>query len=188
MKITINRRRFLTRSLCLPAAFSAGAISLPGASRSVEVHPSKTSHLKLSCNLYSFNTPLSEGTLTLEEVIDFCADLGLAAVDPTAYYFPGYPVPPKDEVLYAVKQHAFRQGLDISGTGVRNDFTNPSPNTRASSVELVKNWIETAAKLDAPCCASSPAAMNRKDIPKKKYSNGSSKRCGNVRTTARSTA
>ncbi len=150
MKTTLNRRNFLARSLYLPAAFSAGTLSLQGASRPKPSIKPRTPNLKLSCNLYSFNRPLTDGTMTLEEVFNFCADLGFAAVDPTAYYLPGYPVPPKDEVLYAVKQHAFRQGLDISGTGVRNDFTNPSPNTRNSSMQLVKNWVEAAAKLDAP--------------------------------------
>ncbi len=143
MPTTCDRRTFLARSLSLPAA-------LPAVFREASPASPRRSNLKLSCNLYSFNTPLNEGTLTLEEVIDFCGDLGFAAIDPTAYYFPGYPIAPEEAYLYAVKQRAFRHGLAISGTGVRNDFTNPSPNTRAASVQLVKNWVEAAARLDAP--------------------------------------
>jgi len=36
--------------------------------------------IKLSCNLYSFNGPLRSGEMTLEQAIDFCAELGFEAV------------------------------------------------------------------------------------------------------------
>ena len=41
-------------------------------------------------------------------------------------------------------------GLDISGTGVRNDFAIPDPEKRKLEVQLVKDWILVAAKLGAP--------------------------------------
>jgi sugar phosphate isomerase/epimerase len=88
--------------------------------------------------------------MTLEEVIDFCADLGFDAVDPTGYYFPGHPAPPSDEYLHAVKRRAFLNGLDISGTGVRNDFTQPEAAKREADVAHVGRWVEVAARLGAP--------------------------------------
>ncbi|RYF68374.1 MAG: sugar phosphate isomerase/epimerase, partial [Cytophagaceae bacterium] len=103
-----------------------------------------------SCNLYSFNEPLVNKTMTLEQVLAFCADTGFAAVDPTAYYFPGYPVLPEDSYTYLIKRKAFRLGLDISGTGVRTDFTLPDPTRRKAEIELVRQWIGFAAKLGAP--------------------------------------
>jgi sugar phosphate isomerase/epimerase len=106
--------------------------------------------VKLSCNLYSFNDPLRSGEMKLEEVIEFCARLNFAAVDPTAYYFPGYPALPDDSYLNAVKRKTFLLGLDISGTGVRNDFTLPDKGRRDAEVALVKTWIECAARLGAP--------------------------------------
>ena len=45
---------------------------------------------------------------------------------------------------------AFSLGLEISGTGVRNDFTDPDPLKRRESIELVKNWIVAAEKIGAP--------------------------------------
>lgn len=105
---------------------------------------------KLSCNLYSFNKPLSEGTMTLEEVIDFCADLGFDAIDPTGYYFPGYPEVPDDDYIYHIKRKAFLQGLAISGTGIRNDFTQADKRKREADIALIRNWVPVAAKLDAP--------------------------------------
>jgi sugar phosphate isomerase/epimerase len=41
-------------------------------------------------------------------------------------------------------------GLDISGTGVRNDFATPDKTLRATSVQHVKEWIEVAARMGAP--------------------------------------
>ncbi|HSU51002.1 MAG TPA: sugar phosphate isomerase/epimerase family protein, partial [Segetibacter sp.] len=41
-------------------------------------------------------------------------------------------------------------GLDISGTGIKNDFTSPDKKKRQEDINLVKNWIEVAAKLGAP--------------------------------------
>lgn len=106
--------------------------------------------VRLSCNLYSFNEPLTNKTMTLEQVLAFCADTGFAAIDPTAYYFPGYPALPDDSYTYLIKRKAFRLGLDISGTGVRNDFTLPDPTRRKAEIELVRQWIGFAAKLGAP--------------------------------------
>ena len=106
--------------------------------------------IKLSCNLYSFNAPLRSREMSLEQVFDFCAELGFDAVDPTGYDFPGYPDPPADAYLYALKRRAFLSGLDISGTGVRNDFTQPEAAKRETDVTHVGRWAEVAAKLGAP--------------------------------------
>lgn len=110
----------------------------------------RPARIKLSCNLYSFNAPLRGGEMTLEQVIDFCAELGFDAVDPTGYYFPGHPEPPSEAYVNGIKRRAFLAGLDISGTGVRNDFTAPDPAARERDLAHVKRWIEVAARLGAP--------------------------------------
>lgn len=146
-----SRRHFLKRSLAFPfgAAIGTAPFVETGSGHAYLPKP-PASHLKLSCNLYSFNDPLMSGAMTLDDVLKFCSDLGFAAVDPTGYYFPGYPAPPDDAYVYHIKQKAFLLGLDISGTGVRNDFTRPDADARAADVELVKRWVEVAAKMDAP--------------------------------------
>lgn len=106
--------------------------------------------LKTSLNAYSFNSLLSDGSMDLDYLLEHCAKEGFDAVDITAYYFPGYPEVPSDEYLYHIKQKAFFLGLEISGTGVRNDFTNPDINKRRESIQLVKNWIIAAEKLGSP--------------------------------------
>ena len=110
----------------------------------------KLDHIRLSCNLYSFNEALMSGQMTLDQVLTFCANIGFDAVDPTAYYFPNYPALPDDRYVYQIKRNAFRLGLDISGTGVRNDFTLPNPARRKAEVDLVRKWVEVAARLGAP--------------------------------------
>jgi len=108
------------------------------------------SRIKTSLNAYSFNSPLANGSMDLDGLLEFCASEGFDAVDITAYYFPGYPEVPPDDYLYRIKRKAFLLGLEISGTGVRNDFTDPDINSRREGIRLVKEWIIAAEKLGAP--------------------------------------
>ena len=48
------------------------------------------------------------------------------------------------------KRNAFLLDLDISGTGVRNDFADPDKETRESSVKMIEAWVIAAAKLGIP--------------------------------------
>jgi sugar phosphate isomerase/epimerase len=133
----------------LPLGVGAGVAWLGESVASAAVLD-KSARLKLSCNLYSFNAPLQKKQMTLEEVLKFCADVGFDAVDPTGYYFPTYPTVPDDTYVYRIKQKAYRLGLDISGTGIRNDFTLSDVQKRKAQVELVKKWSGFAAHLGAP--------------------------------------
>lgn len=140
-----HQRRLLLKSAALtPLMLASETIT-----KASQEH-ARRSRIKLSCNLYSFNGPLRNRQMTLEQVVEFCADTGFEAVDPTGYYFPNYPELPGDDYVYRIKRRAFRLGLDISGTGVRNDFTLADPAQRRKEVELVKKWVGLAAKLDAP--------------------------------------
>jgi len=104
----------------------------------------------MSLNAFSFNAPLSDKKMNLDDLLETSAEIGFEGIDITAYYFPGYPNVPPDDYLYHVKRKAFRLGLDITGTGVRNDFTEPDQNKRREHITLVKNWIDAASKLGAP--------------------------------------
>jgi len=114
------------------------------------------SYVKTSLNAYSFNSLLNAGLkegdkgFTLFDLLNFCAKNNFDAVDLTGYFFPGYPDVPTDEYINNVKRRCFELGLDISGTGVKNNFADPDPKKRAADVELVKKWIDVAAKLGAP--------------------------------------
>lgn len=143
--MSLDRRNFLKTTPLGVLASTAGSKS-----PLLEIKPIAHGPIKLSCNLYSFDAQLRKGEMTLEEVFAFCSNLGFAAVDPTGYYFPNYPEVPPDDYVFDLKKKAFRLGLDISGTGVRTDFSNPDPAQRATDVELVRKWVEVAAKMDAP--------------------------------------
>ncbi len=106
--------------------------------------------LKIGLNAYSFNDPLIKGTMTLDDMLDYCAEKGFDGVDITGYYFPGYPAVPPDELIFHIKKKAFRLGLEITGTGVRNDFTWSDPVKRQEEKKLVKNWVIVAEKLGSP--------------------------------------
>lgn len=105
---------------------------------------------KISLNAYSFNTPLRNGSMTVDDMLDFCATQGIEGIDLTGYYLPGYPNVPSDEYLYHIKRKAFLLGIDISGTGIRTDFSTPDKAKREADIALVKNWIVAASKLGAP--------------------------------------
>ncbi len=113
-------------------------------------------HVKTSLNAYSFAKALNDHIkgrgegMTLFQLLDFAAQNNFDAVDLTGYFFPGYPAVPDDAFINSIKRRAHVLGLDISGTGVRNDFANPDPSKRAADVKHVKEWIDVAAKLGAP--------------------------------------
>ncbi|KOH42542.1 sugar phosphate isomerase/epimerase family protein [Sunxiuqinia dokdonensis] len=144
---SVSRRDLLKAALAAPIV-AAGSMA-PGYAGALI--PEIYSHLlKLSLNLYSFNSLLSRGERDLFDMLDFCASHNFEAIDPTGYYFPGYPEVPSDGFIFEFKRQAFLLGLDISGTGVRNDFASPNASDRRKDVELIKKWVEVAAKLGSP--------------------------------------
>lgn len=145
------RRQFLKTVMALPAAGALGTLSTIQHALSQQKPDRKGgARLKTSLNAYSFDASLKDGSMNLELLLDFCAGQGFDGVDLTGYYFPGYPEVPDDAYVYRIKRKAFLLGLDISGTGVRNDFTYADGDRRKADVALVKNWIVSAAKLGAP--------------------------------------
>jgi sugar phosphate isomerase/epimerase len=149
MKQPTNRRQALQKIAAVPLlAGSALSGVVPVPARPAARNGRQ--NLKTSLNAYSFNKPLREGTMSMGELLEFCSETGFEAVDITAYYFPGYPEVPSDAYLYEVKRKAFRLGLVISGTGVRNDFTHTDKKKRQESIQLVKNWVVAAEKIGAP--------------------------------------
>jgi len=110
MHDSLQRRGFLKRSLGL-----AAAAALPGPALALgEVRRRNGTRIKIALNAYSFNRPLSEGRMTLDDVIDYCALHGVDGVDPTGYYFAGYPSAPSDESVFNLKRKAFQNGVTIA--------------------------------------------------------------------------
>ena len=151
-----TRRNFLKTAALLPLAASAGASSVLAA-----IAPPKRAggpNLKISLNAYSFAKLLNDQLLgrgagiSLSDLAEFCAKHNFDAIDPTAYYFPGYRErkPPTDKFLFDFKKRCFELGVAISGTGTGNNFTVADKAARAKDVEWVKRTVEMAAKIGAP--------------------------------------
>jgi sugar phosphate isomerase/epimerase len=140
MPVELLRRLFLAQAVALTSAAAAPV---------GEVQRIKGTHIKVGLNAYSFNRPLQAGTMTLDDVLDYCTQHNVDGLDATGYYFPGYPKVPSDEYIYRLKRKAYLNGVTIAGTGVRNDFTLPDAARRKGEIQLVKDWIEVARKLGA---------------------------------------
>ncbi len=134
----------LTRRSCLAASLAA---PLAAASRSGEVTRTAGTRIRIALNAYSFNKPLLSGKMTIPQLIEYCARHNFDGLDLTGYYFLGYPKVPTDEAIYSVKRAAFQNGVTIIGTGVRNDFALTDAASLRGHVQLVKDWIDVAAKL-----------------------------------------
>ena len=132
----MQRRNFLALAAAAPLIADGGVKRLTPGTR-----------IRLGLNAYSFNRPLMDGTMTIPDVLAYCAKQNIDGVDLTGYYFRGYPNVPSDETIYAIKRAAFLNGVTITGTGVRNDFALTDASSRRGHVQLVKEWIDVAAKL-----------------------------------------
>jgi sugar phosphate isomerase/epimerase len=152
------RRAFLKTAALLPFAACAcagGDVAAAGVAPPARVGGPK---LRISLNAYSFAKLLNDRLLnrgpglSLIELAEFCAKLDFDAIDPTAYYFPGYRerTPPPEKFLFDLKKRCFELGLGISGTGTGNNFTVADKAARAKDREWVMRTVEMAAKLGAP--------------------------------------
>ncbi len=154
-----TRREFIRRTSLLPLAAALGGTLFDATTARATTTPLRRiggPKLKLSLNAFSFNQRLQnhlenkQPGLSLLELLEFCAQHDFDAIDPTGYYFPGYPEVPTDAFINDFKRRAYQLGLDISGTGIRNDFATPDAARRAADVRRAKAWIEVGAKLGAP--------------------------------------
>jgi len=153
MSSATPRREFLKHSAWLSlAAFGLTA-------RAAEPTPSgKLSRLRTSLNAYSFYVELNLGLMdptnpkgmNLSQLLTFTAEAGFDAIDLTGYFFASYPKVPTDAEIFAVKHEAFRLGLEISGSGVKNEVTTADKALRAEGKQRIKDWVEVCVKLGAP--------------------------------------
>jgi len=149
---TDNKRHFLV-FIAIASLVLSATITYAQKKKTKDTHE----QIILSVNAYSFSDLLSakdnrdkQPVYTYFNLLDWCASQNIKALDPTGYFFPGYPEVPSDEYIASFKKRATELGIAISGTGIRNDFASPDPAVRAAGVELAKKWIVVASKLGAP--------------------------------------
>lgn len=92
--------------------------------------------------------PKSDGKeIDMFGFIDYCVSLDCDAAELTSYFFE----PSADDgYLRELRQHAFVNGISISGTAIGNDFSVDGPQALQSQIKQTIAWIEKAAILGAP--------------------------------------
>jgi sugar phosphate isomerase/epimerase len=161
MPTTMGRRRFI-------AAAALGPAAALGSGRATAVEPVKRAgpaRMKLSCCAYSYRQFLSgdKRTMTLDDFIGTCADIGLDGVELTSYYFPSTDA----AYLNHLKRQCFLNGLDVSGTAAGNNFCVAPGEGRDRQIAGVRQWIDHAADLGAPVmrvfAGSAPRGTSEED-------------------------
>lgn len=149
MPFELSRRHFLSGLAGASLAWPALATAADPVKRNGK------SHLKLSLAAYSFHRALSQnwptakkqGSMTLLDFVDFCAEQDLDGTELTSYYFPAEVTP---DYLRQIREKCFRLGLDVSGTAIGNDFCKPAGEALDREKALTRQWIDYAAELGAP--------------------------------------
>jgi hypothetical protein len=121
MSMLSQRRRFLQVAPLIPLSIAAGRWWGGGTSQAA-VRPIQRvggPSIKIALNAYSFSKLLNDHAkgrdagMSLDQLVDFCARHGFDGLDPTGYFFPGYPKVPADEYVNNFKRRAFDVGIDI---------------------------------------------------------------------------
>jgi sugar phosphate isomerase/epimerase len=147
MPLPTPRRDFLsTLSVTAlgSALWSSTGQSAPAADK-VQRHGK--AHFKFSLAAYSYRDLFKNGTCTLHDFIDDCVKFGLDGTELTSYYFPSDVTATS---LAEIRARCFRQGLDVSGTAIGNDFGMAAGEKRTQQIALTKTWIDRAVILGAP--------------------------------------
>lgn len=166
-----SRRNLLMAGATGAAALLAGRVptfGVPAGSSSaaarLDAFPGLPPFIKLSLAGYSFRKQLDtegkKGEMSLIDLADLCAKLGLGAVEPTSYYF----FSTDDDFVYNLKRHIMLLGLEVSGMPINNNFALPDGPDFDKQFDHVRKWIDVAAKLGAPnmrVFAGRPGSMER---------------------------
>jgi sugar phosphate isomerase/epimerase len=140
-----TRRQFLQSAALAGTACALAPRSAP-AIDPIQRHGK--SHLRLSMAAYSYRKYLDlkikpKPPMTLDDFVDVAADLGLDAVEPTAYYF----ADTSPDYLAHLKGHCTCLGLDVSGSAVGNNFATSDPAKLKQQLAYVRDWTEHTARL-----------------------------------------
>ena len=140
-----------TRRQFLGSAVAAGAGSALAAGTASAIEPVRRNgkaHIRLSIAAYSYRKYLAlnikpKPPMTLDDFVETAADMGLDAVEPTAYYF----AEKTPDYLAHLKGKCTRLGLDVSGTAVGNNFCVRDPDKLREQIAYVKEWVDITARL-----------------------------------------
>lgn len=172
-----SRRSFLKASSL--ATVSLGGIGLGEIARAADKPFTRAQgggRLRLGLAAYSFRNhfgwmkgkkkkAVTEPPITMEGFVDFCAAHDCGGAELTSYFFPG---DAGEQYFADMRGYAHQRGVDICGTAVGNNFSNPKGSEkRAEQMDYVKLWIDRAALMGAPhirvFAGSHPKGVNEAD-------------------------
>jgi sugar phosphate isomerase/epimerase len=95
--------------------------------------------------MYSFNRQARAGEIGIEGFLDYCGELGLDGVDLLSYYW-------TDQAAEMAKAPEWlqRNRLTLAAYAVGNNFVQAEASARATQMQMVRDGIDTAARLGAP--------------------------------------
>jgi len=103
--------------------------------------------IKIGCAAYSYREYLNDGRMKYEDFIEEAYRIGLDGVELTLYWLPS-----KDASYFRkLKRLSLYRGLSISCAGISTNFCNPNVSERMKTIEAVKEGLEIAHELGAPC-------------------------------------
>ena len=142
-----NSRRDAIKNLIMAPALLSFPALLSATPSTGRTETTYSKRLQYSVNAYSFNDEFRSGQMDLFDMMEFAADIGLNAVDLTAYYFSPYPKLPKNPEIFALKKRALELGLNISWTGVRNNFVTADLEARKRDLKMIKDWLDISSTI-----------------------------------------
>lgn len=146
-----GRREFLGR-----LTWAAGALALPAGAWAAKPWDRKEYHFTgLSLAAYSMRKFMhwsrdkeQTGTMDMFQFLDYCAGLGIAGAELTAYFFP-----PEVDGAYCrrIKRHAQVLGLDLTGGAIGNKFSYAPGSAEAQKeLDYTRKWIDLYAEMGVP--------------------------------------
>lgn len=106
--------------------------------------------MKLAISSYSFHRfgsgPEGKDKPSFAAMIETCANLGIDGIELLGVHFDH--TEPGD--LYALKQLAFRRGVQIIAVSAHHNFVTPDPEKRRQQIDVLCRWIDVAHELGAP--------------------------------------
>ncbi|MBS7649688.1 sugar phosphate isomerase/epimerase, partial [Candidatus Bathyarchaeota archaeon] len=103
--------------------------------------------IKVGCAAYSYRDYLKDGRMKYEDFIEEAYRIGLDGVELTLYWLPS-----KEKSYFrTLKRLSLSRGLSISCAGISTNFCNSNPSERRKNIEAVKEGLEIAHELGAPC-------------------------------------
>ena len=145
----INRRQFVKTvgmgTLAGAGMGASGAQAYASTQSDASTGNSRLTRLLPGCCAYSYDKELRHGPMTLEDFILKAADLRLAGVDMTVYYFKST----DPEYLHSLRHLAYQHALAFSGAACGVSMVQADVQKRAESLDQIKKWVDVTEQLGA---------------------------------------